>query len=135
MNVKDQYLRAHLARKRYDEKMSDEARIKGFVDTKGWVDYFAMGNNCGGLAYQLSYGAVKRVFSDGIVSVGKSPSGVENERISIPNMNCVIYDSESGEIYIGTYKDILDYKSAGEDCTRIITHLKWQVPQAVYLFK
>lgn len=94
MNVKDQYLRAHLARKRYDKKMGEDAREKGFVDTEGWIDYFLYDELV--FSHRKNY-YTKETFDEGlhshhfyelIVYLGGSVEYIKNDTVVKPESLC-----------------------------------------------
>ena len=87
-------------------------------------------------AFQLSFGYVSRVRGT-LVSWGYTTGSEIDETVSIPGTVVVYDESKVGNqrVYLGSINDILDYTSAGDNCSRIILKTRYGVYGAAYIYK
>ena len=90
--------------------------------------------------YQLTKGYALEV-KDGILKTTYNsvdlPYGIFDEAIDAGSTQYVIYDGNEGEttkIRGGSINDILDYKSAGKDCSLVLINLKYGALNQVFVY-
>ena len=81
----------------------------------------------------LSFGYVFNNY-DGVVAIKKDMASEIGERIIVNGKKCPMYDKASDTIEIVDYRSIVDYKTAGEACTRLIHHTWYDEDRNVYLY-
>jgi hypothetical protein len=85
-----------------------------------------------GYAYEIKSGVVKVTYNEGDLS-----KGTVNEVADISNTSITVFDSRSNNnrVSSGTLNDIITYKAAGADCSKIIINTRYSALKQVFIYK
>ena len=92
------------------------------VNSDGRVLYTVVNNEKNAnyrAARQISYGNVTHV-KDGVVKFSGNSYIGHNDVVNLSSAIKIVFNEAEDKLYIGGMEDIVDYKSAGENCSKIL---------------